>query len=204
MGPSDAHQPSDAELIAAAVRGDSESFGELCERHRARIWRVAASVADGADADDIAQEAVVRAWQALKRYRADAPFAAWLTRIAANVAHDCRKSAWRRRVMPLSVMSARYDARDDAEALALSRDEQRAIRQAVADLPERERSPIWLHYFEGFTMAEIARLSGAPEATVRSRARAGLKRLHKALAAMQVRNGAAQATGQQEAEQCST
>ena len=57
------------------------------------------------------------------------------------------------------------------------RELQRRVRQAVAALPERQRSPIWLHYFEGFPMVEVARLERAPEATVRSRVRAGLRRL---------------------------
>ncbi len=199
----DPQEVPDAELLAAALQGDTDRFGQLCERHRARIWRVAASVADGAEADDIAQEAVVRAWQSLRRYRAEAPFAAWLTRIAANVAHDHRKSAWRRRVLPLSAMSERHDAGVDAEAVALGRQEQRAVRQAVADLPERERSPIWLHYFEGFSVAEIARLAGAPEATVRSRVRAGLRRLGKSLADNEVIGDTAQRQVLAEAERCS-
>ncbi len=55
------------------------------------------------------------------------------------------------------------------------------MRQAVAGLPERQRVPIWLHYFEGFSLAEVARLESAPEATIRSRVRAGLRRLSLAL-----------------------
>ena len=200
----DTRELSDAELLSAALQGDTERFGELCERHRARVWRVAASVAHGAEADDIAQETVVRAWWSLRRYRAEASFAAWLTRIAANVAYDHRKSAWTQRVQTLSAFRGKINEGMDAEAVVLARDEQRAVRQAVADLPERERSPIWLHYFEGFTIAEIARLTGVPEATIRSRVRAGLKRLGKTLAGSDAVGRCGQRQSLPEAEQCGT
>jgi RNA polymerase sigma-70 factor (ECF subfamily) len=197
-------QSSDEALVAYAREGDTRSFGVLCERHRARIWRVAASVADGADADDIAQEATIRAYQALGRYRSDAPFAAWLTRIAANAAHDYRRSAWRRRAHPLSAIADWHDQGADAEELALSRDTQRTVRQAVADLPGKERTPVWLHYFEGFSVAEIARLEHTPEATMRSRMRSGLMRLGRTLGELAPVTGGRDTGALREAKRCGT
>ncbi|MCC2671322.1 MAG: polymerase sigma factor RpoE, partial [Armatimonadetes bacterium] len=88
----------DVDLVSKALAGDSRSFALLCERHRTRVWRIAASVARGADAEDIAQEAVLRAFRALRTYRGNAPFEAWLCRIALNAAHDYHRSAWRRKV----------------------------------------------------------------------------------------------------------
>ena len=66
---------------------------------------------------------------------------------------------------------------DEAERREL----QRAIRKAVHSLPERQRNPIWLHYFEGFSIAEISRLENASESSLRSRVQAGLKRLNRVL-----------------------
>src|SRR5207247_2587561 len=75
---------------------------------------------------------------------------------------------------------------DEAASTALEgelerRELQSRVRRAVAALPERQRVPIWLHYFEGFALAEVARLERAPEATIRSRVRAGLQRLSLSL-----------------------
>jgi RNA polymerase sigma-70 factor (ECF subfamily) len=172
----------DAELVSQAQAGDARSFALLCERHRTRVWRIAASVARGTDAEDIAQEAVLRAYRALPTYHGRAPFEAWLCRIALNAAHDYHRSAWRRRVQVAEEpRSEEHGSAPSAEDEASLRELQRRVRQAVAALPEQQRNPIWLHFFEGFSVAEVARLDGSAEATVRSRVRAGLKRLSLSL-----------------------
>lgn len=177
----DGAQPDD-EAVSRALAGDKTAFALVCERHRRRIWRIVTSVAAGPDAEDLAQEAVIRAYGALRGYRGDAPFEAWLCRIAVNVAHDFQRSAWRRRVTLLDVTPARsQEPGESTEGAAERRELQRRVRQAVALLPAGQRTPIWLHYFEGFAVAEVARLERVPEGTVRSRLRAGLRRLSLSL-----------------------
>lgn len=172
----------DTELVSKALAGDDRSFALLCERHRARVWRIAASVARGPDAEDIAQEAVLRAYRALRTYHGRAPFGAWLCRIALNAAHDYYRSAWRRRVtLTEEPRPENGETAVSAECEVHQRELQRQVRAAVASLPEKQRVPIWLHYFEGFPLAEVARLESLPEATVRSRVRAGLQRLSLSL-----------------------
>lgn len=189
-------------LIRRARSGDTAAFAVLCERSRRRVWRVVASVTHGgADTDDLAQEAILRAFRSLASFRGDASFEAWLCRIALNAAHDHRKSAWRRRVVFWSDRfgDSQKSASSDEEALtgadsgnvgeiacdpgdeAERRDLQRRIRAAVASLGVKERVPIYLLYFEEFSLTEIARLEGVPESTVRSRVKAGLRRLQKSL-----------------------
>jgi RNA polymerase sigma-70 factor, ECF subfamily len=165
---------------AAALAGDREAFAALCERHRERVWRIAASVAGGEEAEDLAQEAVVRAYAARRGFRGEAPFGAWLCRVALNVAHDYQRSGWRRRV----TLVERCPPVEDGDSLhgeVERRELQRRVRRTVAGLPEKQRVPIWLHYFEGYSIAEVARLERTPEATVRSRVKAGLRRLSGAL-----------------------
>lgn len=172
----------EADLVTRARDGDAAAFVQLCEQHRTRVWRIVSSVAPGADGEDLAQEAILRAYRGLKRYQGEAPFAAWLCRIAVNVAHDHLRSAWRRRVTLCERVPAdTVAAPEHPEGLAERRELQRRVRQAVAGLPENQRVPIWLHYFEGFSLAEVARLEQTPEATVRSRVKAGLKRLSLSL-----------------------
>jgi len=186
------------QLVERAVAGDVRAFAELCERHRKRVWRVAASVTKSdADADDLAQEAFVRAFGAVRTYRPEASFAAWLCRIALNAAHDYQKSAWRRRVFfwsaaPMDTSGTGEESPAGSSAWLAGaettphreverRELQRRVRAAVAQLKPTEATPIWMIYFEEFTLAEVARLEGEPESTVRSRVRAGLKRLEKML-----------------------
>jgi RNA polymerase sigma-70 factor (ECF subfamily) len=168
---------ADGTLVGQAVAGDRAAFAALCDRHRLRIWRVVVSIARGPDAEDLAQEAVIRAFCALGQYRADAPFAAWLCRIALNLAHDYQRSAWRRRVTLCAAAPPDEADGESADGEVARREVRRRVRLAVARLPASQRVPIWLHYFEEFPIAQVARLEGTSESTIRSRVRAGLRRL---------------------------
>lgn len=170
----------DTALVARAMAGDAEAFVELCESHKTRIWRIVTSVARGADAEDLAQEVVVRAYRALRTYGGQAPFAAWLCRIAVNAAYDYQRSAWQRRVLLCDQVGSDEEG-ESLDGEIQRREVQRRVRSAVATLPDQQRIPIWLVYFEGFTIVEVARLERAPEATVRSRMRAGMRRLSLSL-----------------------
>ena len=174
---------AESELLRRAQAGDDRAFVDLCEPYRAQLWRIAASVAHGANAEDLAQEAVIRAFRALRGFRGPAPFGAWLCRIAVNAAHDHVRSAWRRRVVLFSDRSpaAQDPVGGEPHGAMEQRELQGRVRKAVAALPENQRVPIWLHYFEGYALAEVSRLYKLPEATVRSRVRAGLKRLSREL-----------------------
>jgi RNA polymerase sigma-70 factor, ECF subfamily len=174
-------QPDD-ELVSRALQGDQEAFVALCDRHRFRVWRVVASVARGADADDLAQEVVVRAYRALPTFRREAAFEAWFCRIALNVAHDHQRSAWKRRVLLFDRMpEPSPEAAECPDSEVQLRELQRRVRREVALLPHAQRVPIWLHYFEDFPLVQVAELEGVPESTLRSRMRAGLRRLSLSL-----------------------
>ena len=178
---------AEKELTTRAMAGDQEAFSTLCERSRSRLWRIVSSVAPGPDRDDLAQEAIVRAWCAVRTYRAEASFEAWLCRIALNAAHDYQKSAWRRRIRFRQTEEAPdTTVTESLERLAERRAAQRRVRQAVAALPTPQRIPIWLHFFEEFSLAEVARLERTAESTVRSRVQAGMRRLACELKDLQI------------------
>jgi RNA polymerase sigma-70 factor (ECF subfamily) len=171
-------EEAEKELAARAMAGDQDAFSTLCERSRNRVWRIVSSIAPGPDREDLAQEAIVRAWCAVRTYRAEASFEAWLCRIAVNAAHDYQKSAWRRRIRFWQTGQAPETATTETlERMAERRAAQSRVRQAVAALPTTQRVPIWLHFFEEFSLAEVARLERTAESTVRSRVQAGMRRL---------------------------
>ena len=175
---------SDEDLLSRARQGDDEAFANLCERHRRRVWRTVSAVTRrGVDAEDLMQETFIKAYCALGSFRGEAPFSAYLTRIAVNVAHDFAKSAWRRRVQ-----FWKENRPDEPDLNALSVDDtaaqdevKRRVRRAVATLGPKERVPIHLIYFEEFSLAEVARLEGIPESTIRSRVKAGMRQLERQL-----------------------
>lgn len=197
-----AARQAEAWLRNARDKGDRESFAYLCEPHRKRVWNVVASVTrKSADTDDLAQDALVRAWAALPSYKGDARvFGAWLCRIALNAAHDYQKSAWRRRVLVgiggftgsnrAGKVSADFCDGDafvfgaapvETHDEAVRRETARRVRAAVAALAPKERVPIWLVYFDSFSLTDVARIENVPESTIRSRVKKGLSRLQKTL-----------------------
>jgi RNA polymerase sigma-70 factor (ECF subfamily) len=160
-----AERPSDERaLVLAAQRGEREAFSMLVRTHERRAYAVArAIVINHEDAEDAVQEAFLHAYKALHRFLPDQAFGAWLHRIVANAALDITR---RRKVrdadeLPETIASP---FRDPAEASELAT----RLRDALATLPERQRSVIVLHDVEGFKHAEIGTMLGIPEGTARS------------------------------------
>ena len=163
-------------LVLSAQRGELEAFSELVRRHQRRAYAVArAIVTTHEDAEDAVQDAFLHAYRALHRFLPDQAFGAWLHRIVANASLDITR---RRKVrdaddLPETIASP---FRDPAESDEL----RRLLRDALARLPERQRSVIVLHDVEGFKHSEIGKLLGIPEGTARSDlhyARSALRRL---------------------------
>jgi RNA polymerase sigma-70 factor (ECF subfamily) len=151
-------------LVLAAQRGEREAFSQLVRTHQRRAYAVArAIVVNHEDAEDAVQEAFLHAYRALDRFLPDQAFGAWLHRIVANAALDITR---RRKVrdadeLPETVASP---FRDPAEGSEL----RQRLTDALAVLPERQRSVIVLHDVEGFKHSEIGELLGIPEGTARS------------------------------------
>lgn len=179
----------DQALIERCRRGDLTAFEPLVERYRERVWRLAYSyLRDREDAWDAAQEAFVRAWQALPSFRGQSAFYTWLFRIAVNVATDrARQRAARRRALgsePVPeeewerVMVDPQTPPDDRAARA----EQRGrIGAALDALPEHHRTIIMLSDLQGLSYREIAEVLDIPMGTVMSRLHNARKRLRQAL-----------------------
>jgi RNA polymerase sigma-70 factor (ECF subfamily) len=179
----------DRALVERCRRGDVAAFEPLVERYRERVWRLALGyVRDREEAWDVAQEAFVRAWQALPTFRGQSAFYTWLFRIAVNVATDrVRQRAARGRAFGTDpvpeeewerVMTDPAAGPEDAAARA---EDRARIGRALQALPEHHRAIIMLSDLEGLSYREIAEVLGIPMGTVMSRLHNARKRLRQAL-----------------------
>jgi len=180
----------DTELVRLARRGDVGAYEELVRRYQEIAVRTAYVVAGAAEAQDAAQEAFVKAYRALDRFRDDAPFRPWLLRIVANEAINRRRSARRQAGLALRAAAAvdgaaegrlADDAAPSPEGAALAQEGRRELIAAINELRPEDRLLIAYRYWFELTEAEMAAALGCPTGTVKSRSSRALARLRATL-----------------------
>lgn len=172
-------EQSDLSLVQLAQRGDAGAFDALVRRYQHKVVKlVLRYVRDPAEAEDIAQEAFIKAYRALPRFRGDSAFYTWLYRIAINTAKNVLASRGR---SPIQYEVDRSDDDDNydvvanlkdtatPEALALTEEIRSTVTAAIDALPEDLRTAIQLRELEGLSYEEIAAAMECPVGTVRSR-----------------------------------
>jgi RNA polymerase sigma-70 factor (ECF subfamily) len=173
---------SDAAVVACVLQGDREAFALLVERHHARCLRVASQLLGSSDdADDVVQDAFIRAFRHLGSYREQDKFGSWVMRIVVN---QCRtRLAKDARWVPLEVAHDGSDPTHDVSgADALARVERRAeMAQALALLSPAEREVLVLKYSEELGYGEIAALTGASVPALKMRVSRACARLRALL-----------------------
>jgi RNA polymerase sigma factor (sigma-70 family) len=176
----------DQQLVERAGKGDTRAYEELVHRYQGVAHRVAQVVlGDEAEAQDAAQEAFVKAYYALGRFRPGASFRPWLLTIVANEARNRRRSVGRRSGLALRLAEDRSteDAAPSPEAAVLGRERREALVAALNGLRFEDRLVIAYRYFEQLTEAEMAVALGCRPGTVKSRLARALTRLRAALEA---------------------
>lgn len=174
----------DAELVELAKDGDVRAYGDLVGRYRDIAFRTAYLIARNAeDAEDAAQDAFVKAYYALDRFRPREPFRPWILRIVSNEARNRRRSAGRRERLAQRVAERRGagDAAPSPDAAALAQESRAALLVALETLPERDRLVIGYRYLLDLSEAETAAALGVRPGTVKSRLSRALVRLREAL-----------------------
>lgn len=174
----------DAELVELAKGGDVRAYGELVDRYREISFRTAYLIArNGADAEDATQDAFVKAYYALDRFRSAEPFRPWILRIVSNEARNRRRSAGRRERLALRVVERRGpgDAAPSPDAAAIAQETRRTLVAALEMLPKRDREVIACRYLLELSEAETATTLGIRPGTVKSRLSRGLARLRREL-----------------------
>lgn len=173
-------QAQEQEWIARAQAGDQAAYGQLVQHYYPLVVSTAYHQGlDLAAAQDAAQETFIKAWLALPRFTGN--LKAWLCRIAINVAVDIH-----RRERPTAQLDEQADVAASPAEQAEARARARAVRQALAQLPEASRAALILREYEGLTYADIAQALDIPIGTVMSRLSYARNRLRELLTKVEV------------------
>ncbi len=170
----------DAELVERARKGDTHAYELLVRRYQELAFRTAYLIIGvAAEAEDSAQEAFVRAYYALPRFRAGAPFRPWLLQIVANEARNRRRSSGRRDHLAgrVAVTIPPDAAVPSPEGAALVAEERASLLSALDSLRAEDRRVLAYRYFLDLSEAEMAAALGCARGTVKSRLSRALGRL---------------------------
>lgn len=174
--------PSDQDLVGLARRGQTQAYGQLVRRYQQTVfnvcWRV---LQDRQDAEDLAQEAFIRAFERLDQFDDRLPFGPWINRIAVNMSINALKK--RRLFYPLDAERDSQPARPETHPeTALDHDQRRStIREALKLLPPAYRAAIEMRHFQEMSYEEMALAAGLPLNTIKSHLFRGRKQLARLL-----------------------
>ncbi len=173
-------------LIAKTLDGDISCFNQLIKRYQRSVYNIAyKTLGNAEDAQDVTQEAFIKAFRSLDTYRKGAVFAAWIYRITSNLCIDYFRA--RKPTVSLDTAvnperSSMQDSANNPETLVLRKSHAEYIREAIMDLPENYRNVIILRHFQGMSVEEISQLLDIPQGTVKTHLYRGRERLRLRLA----------------------
>lgn len=174
-------RPEESALVERARSGDLDAFDRLARAHLATLYSVLFRlVGNHEDAEDLAQDALERAFRALHLYRGDASFRSWVVRIAVHLARDHQRRGGRvalAGILELEAPEPRPDPRQSASTGELVR----AAAAAIAALPESLRVALVLRVLEGMDYVEVARATAVRPGTVRTQVMKARRLLAQAL-----------------------
>lgn len=173
----------DTDLVAEATAGDLAAFDRLVARHQEVAVRVATLTAGPGLAPDAVQEAFVKAWRALPRFRPGAPFRPWLLTIVANEARNAVRAAGRRDALALRSVTVPTDPDQAPEAAVIGAEQRARLLRALDRLSDLDREVVAYRYFAELSEREIAAALGCRPGTVKSRLSRALDRLRVAFEA---------------------
>jgi len=176
---------TDGELVEQVRAGDTAAFGELVERHRGPVYRAAlAALGNDADAEDIAQDAMVLAFRRIDQFRGDASVRTWMIAIAWRLALSRRRRLWwkvSRTSAPETELHLLRDVTQSPEARMQSAQFIKTVQQEIRRLPPKLRDALLLASAGDLTQDEIAAALNIPAATFRGRLRDARLRLKSRL-----------------------
>ena len=181
-------EESDADALALARAGDSEGFRVLVERHSRALFRLAHRMTGNEhDAEDVVQEAFLRAYRRLHQYDERARFSSWLHRIAANCAYDLLRARRRRDEDPWpeapDATAADFPAADPApDRLLQSAEVKQRLTVAMSRMSAQEKAAFVLRHFEGMSIAEIGAALGLEASAAKQSVLRAVRKVRQVLA----------------------
>ena len=174
-------------LLRRAQRGDPDAFEQLMTPLEKMIWRVCWHyTGDREAASDCGQDAMVRIWQGLSKYRGDCAFETWVYRVAANCCMDFLRKKKRDRSESIEPLREQgfdpADPKAGTEEQVVAADEHARLREGIAELPEEQREALVMTQLEGISYEEAAERLGVSEGTVKSRVNRAKSKLKEWLA----------------------
>ena len=173
-------------LLRKAQHGDPEAFEQLITPLEQLIWRICWHYTGNREsAEDCGQETMIRIWRSLDSYRGDCALESWVYRIAANCCMDYLRKKKRDKSVSMEPMREQgFDPADPSpgtEEQVVAADEQKRLREAIAQLPENQREALILTQLEKVPYEEAAKLLGVSEGTIKSRVNRAKARLKEIL-----------------------
>ena len=168
---------TDQQLVQRAQRGDLRAFDLLVLKYQGRIAAlISRYVSDAGEVEDVTQEAFIKAYRALRKFRGDSAFYTWLYRIAANAAKNHLVAKGRRPGADATIEDAEGYGEGEVlsesaspEALAMGEELAEVVESALNELPDELKAALILREFDGLSYDDIADVLGCPVGTVRSR-----------------------------------
>ncbi len=177
-----AERDSEAALVARAAAGDHDAYAALVRPHEHVAYRVAVSITGwNADAQEAVQNAYVKAYRSLRRFRRGAAFRPWLLKIVVNEARNVRRAELRHERLAVRAAERHETAAAGADEAVLEQEEVATVLHALTQLSEADRLVIALRYFAQLPDAEAAPLAGTSTGTYRVRLMRARRRLEALL-----------------------
>ena len=194
----------DKQLVQQAAAGDTAAFETLVERYQQQVYHLTLRmVGNDADAQDLAQEAFVRAWRGLGSFQFTSQFSTWLYRLTSNICIDFLRAQKRRKVVSLTMLRDDEDSQWDLpdsdplpEQQMIAAEEREALSRAFASLDPEFRQILTLRIVNGCSYQQISQILGVAEGTVKSRISRAREQLRKKMAANGNISGCSASNGQ--------
>jgi RNA polymerase sigma-70 factor, ECF subfamily len=176
-----AGQASDTEIVSAILAGEKDHYRHLVERHTRRVYRLAWRITGNAtDAEDVVQEAFLRAYRNLDKFDRRASFLTWVLRIASNYSLDLVRSR-KRQADPGDLLPQVPDHAPTPDRLTFSAQLKDRLTQGIETLSEQERCAFMLRHFEGHSIDEIGRALNMGESAAKHSIFRAVKKLRRFL-----------------------